>query len=53
MDFALLTDSLPDMLHGLLLTLQIVPIAVVIGFVGGVGLALMRLSINPLLAWPA
>lgn len=53
MDLALLWGALPELLLGLLLTLQIVPIALAIGFVGGVAIALMRLSTSPGLAWPA
>ncbi len=53
MDVALMWEALPDLLLGLLLTLQIVPISLAIGFAGGVAIALMRLSANPLLGWPA
>lgn len=53
MRLQLIWDSLPALLDGALLTLQITVISVAIGLVMAVGFALLRVSTNPLLRWPA
>ena len=50
MDLEYLTEILPRLLGGLVLTLEIVPLSLVLGFGLAWGLALMRLSRNPLVA---
>ena len=52
MNLTLVINSLPQLLNGLLLTLEITALALVIGLVTAVPLALMRLSRNPLLRGP-
>jgi His/Glu/Gln/Arg/opine family amino acid ABC transporter permease subunit len=52
MRFGLIWDSLPALLDGALVTLQLTAISVAIGLVLAVGFALMRVSANPLLRWP-
>ena len=44
MNFALMWDSLPKLLGGLVLTLELVALSLFLGFFVAVGLALMRLS---------
>ncbi len=54
MDLALTFQVFPELLPGLWMTLQLVALSLSFGFVCAVGLALMRLSSNPLLngfAW--
>ena len=46
-------DSVPQLLGGMWLTLQLVGSALALGAVGAVVTALLRLSANPLLSWPA
>jgi len=41
----------PWVLHGVVVTIELTIIAMVIGIVGGVALAVMRLSENPVLSW--
>ena len=53
MDLGIIVDSLPRLLSGALVTLQLTAISVVIGLVLAVPVALARLSDNPLLRWPA
>lgn len=43
----------PYVLHGVLVTIELTIIAMVIGVVGGVMLAVMKLSDNPVLSWCA
>ncbi len=50
MDFEYLIETLPRLWDGLVLTLEIVPLSLAIGFALAWGVALMRLSANPLLA---
>lgn len=52
MDFQIIIDSIPQLLGGLQLTIQITLIALLIGFVCAVPLALLRLSKNPLIWMP-
>lgn len=52
MKLQLIWDSLPALLDGALLTLEITGLSVAIGLVMAVGFALMRVSANPLLRWP-
>lgn len=53
MNLQLIWDSLPAMLDGAVLTIEITALALAIGLVMAVGFALMRVSVNPLLRWPA
>ncbi len=53
MDLAILIDSLPRLLHGAWITLQLTGLSVVIGLALALPVALARLSANPLLRWPA
>jgi His/Glu/Gln/Arg/opine family amino acid ABC transporter permease subunit len=52
MNLQLIWDSLPAMLDGAVLTIEITALALAIGLVMAVGFALMRVSVNPLLRWP-
>lgn len=52
MNLSLVLDSLPQLLGGLLVTLEITAVALVIGLGAAVPLALMRLSRNPLVRAP-
>jgi len=52
-DVALIFEVLPDLMGGLWTTMQLVLLSLAFGFVGAVGVALMRLSPNPLLSAPA
>lgn len=52
MNLQLIWNSLPALLDGMLLTIEITAISVAIGLVMAVGFALMRVSSNPLLRWP-
>lgn len=53
MNIGIMIDSIPALLGGAVLTLRLVALAVVIGFVVAVLVALARLSRNPLLWMPA
>lgn len=53
MDYQVIIDSIPAMLEGLWLTVQITATSLVIGLLAAVPLALMRVSKNPLLWMPA
>ncbi|NJL73095.1 MAG: ABC transporter permease subunit [Candidatus Competibacteraceae bacterium] len=53
MDFTLVFGSIPTILAGLPLTLYLVGLSLAVGFVFAVVLALLRLTGNPLLGWPA
>ena len=53
MDLGIIVDSLPRLLSGAWVTLQLTGISVLIGLVVAVPVALARLSANPLLRWPA
>ena len=53
MDLDLMIHSVPQLLGGMWLTLQLVGLALAFGAVGAVVTALLRLSANPLLSWPA
>jgi octopine/nopaline transport system permease protein len=53
MNFELMIDSIPPLLGGTWLTLQLVVLSLVLGAIGAVLTALMRLSVNPLISWPA
>ena len=44
MNFELMWESLPKLLGGLVLTLELVALSLLLGFVVAVGIALMRLS---------
>jgi His/Glu/Gln/Arg/opine family amino acid ABC transporter permease subunit len=50
-DFQLIIESLPKLLSGVLVTLQIAGFGCLIGFIGGTILALMQTSGNTLLRW--
>lgn len=50
MDFPYLIEILPRLLRGLVLTFELAPLSLAIGFALAWGLALMRLSANPLLS---
>src|SRR3546814_18797674 len=52
MNRQLIWDSLPALLDGAVLTIEITALALAIGLVMAVGFALMRVSANPLLRWP-
>ena len=52
MNFALIWDSLPALLEGALLTIELTVLSVAIGLVMALPLALMRVSRNPLLRLP-
>ena len=53
MDFEIIWSSLPKLLDGALLTVEITLLSLVIGFVIAVPVALLRLSHQPLLSAPA
>ncbi len=53
MNLELMIESFWPILRGAGLTVQLVTLAISIGFLAGVGLALARLSSNPLLSYPA
>ncbi|MBL6932697.1 MAG: ABC transporter permease [Rhodospirillales bacterium] len=53
MDFQVIIDSMPSLLEGMVLTIQITFLSLVIGFAMAIPLALMRVSKNPLLWMPA
>ena len=53
MDLALLADSLPRLLDGTLLTLELLAVSLLIGGLLAHPIAFARLSENPLLRWPA
>ena len=50
MDVGLMIDSVPRLLGGTWLTLQLVTLSLAIGIVVALGVALMRLSVNPALS---
>ena len=50
MDLSLIAEVFPRLLPGLWMTLQLVALALAFGFFLAVGLALMRLSSNPVLS---
>ncbi|KKJ76044.1 amino acid ABC transporter permease [Kiloniella litopenaei] len=52
MDLQIIWDELPLYFDGLLLTIQLVPLSLLIGFVIAVPLAVMRLSKNPFVNYP-
>ncbi len=52
MDLQIIWDELPLYFDGLLLTVQLVPLALAIGFVLAIPLAIMRLSKNPFINFP-
>lgn len=52
-DLALVFQSLPQIIEGAGLTIQLHLISLALGTVLAVGLALMRIAPNPLLSWPA
>lgn len=52
MDFQIIQDELPLYFEGLLLTIKLVPLSLLIGFVCAIPLAVMRLSKNPLINYP-
>ncbi|MFC4351851.1 ABC transporter permease [Fodinicurvata halophila] len=53
MNLQLVIDSLPQLLDGLGITLQITVLSVFLGLILAIPSALLRLSPNPLLRWPA
>ncbi|MBC8267919.1 MAG: ABC transporter permease [Rhodospirillaceae bacterium] len=53
MDFQIIIDSLPAMIGGMGLTIQLTGLSLLIGLAGAVPLGLMRVSKNPLLWMPA
>ncbi|KLN60646.1 amino acid ABC transporter permease [Kiloniella spongiae] len=52
MDFQIILDELPLYFEGLLLTVKLVPLSLLIGFLLAIPLAVMRLSKNPLINYP-
>ncbi len=52
MDFELVIDSIPKLLEGALLTIEITALSVVIGLAFSLPLALMRVSRKPALWMP-
>jgi arginine/ornithine transport system permease protein len=52
MDFQIILDELPLYFEGLLLTIKLVPLSLLIGFLVAIPLAVMRLSKNPLVNYP-
>ena len=53
MDLGIIVDSLPRLMSGAWITLQLTAISALIGLALAVPVALARLSANPLLRWPA
>jgi polar amino acid transport system permease protein len=53
LQFGRILVYLPDLLAGVALTLKLSAVAVSLGLLGGLGLALARQSRSPLLDWPA
>jgi len=53
MNFEVMQESFPKLIHGIPATLSLVAIALVIGFILSVIFAQMRLARSPLLSWPA
>jgi His/Glu/Gln/Arg/opine family amino acid ABC transporter permease subunit len=53
MDLSVLLDNLPGFASGAWITLQLTALAVLLGLLLAVPVALARLSLNPLLSWPA
>jgi octopine/nopaline transport system permease protein/arginine/ornithine transport system permease protein len=52
MDLAVVWASLPKLIEGMQLTLELTAVSLVIGLACALALALMRVSHNPLLRWP-
>lgn len=52
-DVALILQSIPQILEGVGLTIQLHLISLALGTGLAIGLALLRISANPLLSWPA
>jgi octopine/nopaline transport system permease protein len=52
-DLDLMIDSIPPLLGGTWLTLQLVVLSLALGAAGAIATALLRLSTNPLLSYPA
>jgi len=52
MDFQIIVDSMPRLIEGFWLTIELSAIALMIGFVAAVPLAIMRLSSNPFMWMP-
>ncbi|WP_085906196.1 ABC transporter permease [Kiloniella majae] len=52
MDFQIIWDELDLYFEGLLLTIKLVPLSLLIGFLVAIPLAVMRLSKNPLVNYP-
>ncbi len=50
MDFSLMIDRLPDLIAGIPKTLGLVAFSLLIGGIGAIGLATMRMSANPMLS---
>jgi octopine/nopaline transport system permease protein/arginine/ornithine transport system permease protein len=53
MDFSVIFENLPRLLDGAWMTIQLTAISVLIGLGCALPVALLRLSRNPLLRWPA
>ena len=53
MDYQVIIDSMPLLLEGMILTIEITFLSLLIGFAFAIPLALMRVSKNPLLWMPA
>jgi His/Glu/Gln/Arg/opine family amino acid ABC transporter permease subunit len=53
MDLSVIADNLPRFVSGAWVTVQLTALSVLIGLVCAVPVALARLSLNPLLSWPA
>lgn len=52
MDVAIIIQSLPDLMSGAWVTLQITAISLLIGFFLALPLSVLRVSKNPVLSWP-
>ena len=53
MDLSVILDNLPRFASGAWITIQVTTLAVLLGLVLALPVALARLSLNPLLSWPA
>ena len=52
MDMAIIVESIPRLLNGVLVTLEITGVSVVLGFFLAVPLSIMRVSKNPFIRLP-
>ncbi|MBM9606717.1 ABC transporter permease [Desulfopila inferna] len=52
MDFDIIIESLPQLMSGMIVTLEITTISVILGFIIALPLSVLRVSRNPLIRWP-